>query len=141
MKDEITVVACLPGKPAIITSISSSLESMQQFVGGYIQAVYPFEEPVCIVCNEEAKLIGMELNRGLHTPDGVLYDIVAGPFFICDCREETFGSLNHEQQEKYKEIFKEPEVFVKMDGDIKSIKIRENNLPKQEKMCRISHRR
>ncbi len=32
MKEEITVVACHPGKPAVITNISSSLESMRQFV-------------------------------------------------------------------------------------------------------------
>lgn len=136
MKDEITVVACLPGKPAIITSISSSLESMQQFVGGYIQAVYPFEEPVCIVCNEEAKLMGMELNRGLHTPDGVLYDIVAGPFFICDCSGEDFGSLSNEQQEKYKAMFKQPEVFVRMGNDIKAVKLPDP----PEKTHRVSHK-
>ena len=28
------------------------LEEMQALVGGYIQAVYPFEDPVAVVCND-----------------------------------------------------------------------------------------
>ena len=31
------------------------LEEMQALVGGYIQAVYPFEDPEAVVCNEEGK--------------------------------------------------------------------------------------
>ena len=30
-----------------------SLQSMQQVVDGPIQAVYPFAEPVALICNEE----------------------------------------------------------------------------------------
>lgn len=56
------------------------LESLQHEVGGYIQAVYPFEEPVAIVCNEEAKLEGLPLNRALRDEDGDIYDIVARYF-------------------------------------------------------------
>ena len=51
-----TVVACYPGKTAQVIEIDGSLESMQQFVGGYLQAVYPFDDPVAIICNEEGKL-------------------------------------------------------------------------------------
>ena len=39
--------------------LEDTLKSMQTFVGGTIQAVYPFEDPVAIVCNEEGKLLGM----------------------------------------------------------------------------------
>ena len=34
-----TVVACYPGKTAQVIEIDGSLESMQQFVGGYLQAL------------------------------------------------------------------------------------------------------
>ena len=43
--------------------IPSSLESLQHEVGGDIEAVYPFEEPVAIVCNEEGKMNGLPLNQ------------------------------------------------------------------------------
>lgn len=39
--------------------IPDTLEAMQEVVGGYIQAVYPFEEPVALICNEEGKLNGL----------------------------------------------------------------------------------
>ena len=41
-----------PGKVPRPTEIGDGLESMQVVVGGSIQAVYPFEEPVALVCND-----------------------------------------------------------------------------------------
>ncbi len=122
-ENRITVVACNPGKTAEIIQIGSTLEEMQKFVGGYIEAVYPFEEQVCIVCNEEAKINGMDLNRALYDPEGQIYDIVAGPCFICDCRGENFGALSPQQQEKYLQRFKEPEMFFRVGNDIKAVKL------------------
>lgn len=46
-----TVLAVLPGKTPERMELDGSLKSMQSFVGGTIQAVYPFEDPVAIVCN------------------------------------------------------------------------------------------
>ena len=65
-ESEITVVACYPGKTATIIRIQNTLEAKQAFVGGYIQAVYPFDDPVAIVCNEEGKLNSMPLNRAVY---------------------------------------------------------------------------
>ena len=74
------VVLVEPGKAARVAEIDGSLEGMQKTVGGYIQAVYPFEETVCLVCNEEGKLQGLPLNRALRDEDNRIYDIVAGTF-------------------------------------------------------------
>lgn len=123
MDDKINVVYCEPGKKAEIKEIGSSLGEMQKTVGGYIEAVYPFEEPVCIVCNEEGKFNGMGLNRALRDNEGDIYDVIAGPCFICDCSGENFGSLNQEQLEKYEKMFKEPEMFISIGGKIESFKI------------------
>lgn len=71
-----------PGKAPYETQIGDDLQSMQAFVGGYIQAVYPFEQPVALVCCESGKLDGLPLNRALRDADGDIYDIVAGNFFI-----------------------------------------------------------
>ena len=80
--DKITVVYIEPGKLAKIAEIGTNLEDLQAAVGGCIEAFYPFEEEVCIVCNDEGKFNGMKLNRGIYGEDGKLMDIIAGPFFI-----------------------------------------------------------
>lgn len=107
----ITVVLCEPGKEARVTTISNSLESLQKTVGGYIEAVYPFEDPVAIIFNEEGKLNGMELNRALRDSSGQIYDILAGPFFIAGLSNDDFASLSDSLQEKYYQMFKHPEMF------------------------------
>ena len=50
------VLAVMPGKKPVKMELEGTLKSMQTFVGGTIQAVYPFDDPVGIVCNEESKL-------------------------------------------------------------------------------------
>lgn len=95
----ITVVLCEPGKEACVTTIPNDLESLQKTVGGYIEAVYPFEDPVAIICNEEGKLNSMELNRTLRDEFGQIYDILAGPFFLAGLGDEDFASLSEDLQE------------------------------------------
>ncbi len=64
--DKIRVVLLEPGKVARITEISHTLADMQSIVHGSIEAFYPFEEEVCIICNEEGKLDGSALNRAIY---------------------------------------------------------------------------
>ena len=47
------VVLVEPGKAARITEIGEDLQDMQEIVGGLIQALYPWEDPAAIVCNDE----------------------------------------------------------------------------------------
>ena len=115
------VVLLEPGKTAKITEIDGSLEGMQKVVGGYIEAFYPFEEDVCMVGNEEGKLLGMSLNRSVKDEDGKIFEIIAGPCFICNCSGENFGSLSDEQAERYKEKFLFPERFMRYEGEIIAI--------------------
>lgn len=65
----IRVVLVEPGKPARDTEIDAALEGLQRTVGGYIEAMYPFSEEVCIVCNEEGKINGMALNRAVYSEE------------------------------------------------------------------------
>lgn len=65
------VVLLEPGKQARITEIDRSLHGMQRAVGGGIEAMYPFEEPVCIVCNREGKNNGLPLNRAIREEDNI----------------------------------------------------------------------
>ena len=68
-EDTIRVVLLEPGKLARITEIGHTLEKMQAVVGGDIETFYPFEEKVCIVCNEEGKINGMALNRAIRAEE------------------------------------------------------------------------
>ena len=63
------------GKKPEVREIDGSLESMQQLVGGLIQAVYPFDDPVALICNDEGKLLGLPFNRALRNSEGEIYDI------------------------------------------------------------------
>lgn len=104
-----------PGKVPRSLEIDPSLKSMQQLVGGPIQAVYPFEEPVALICHEEGKLLGLPLNRALRSPEtGAIYDIIAGPFFLCSAPPDSdhFESLTEEQLERYTKRFFAVEYFV-----------------------------
>lgn len=100
--------------------IDGSLHTMQGIVGGLIQPVYPFDDPVALVCNDEGKLMNLPANRGLRDKDGQIYDIIFGTFFLCgvpaDC--DHFTSLIPEQIKTYQEKFYTPEMFWDMDGRI-----------------------
>ena len=109
-----TVLAVLPGKAPERMELDGSLESMQKFVGGTIQAVYPFPDPVAIVCNDEGKLLGLGYNRALWDDDGNIYDILCGPFFVCGLGEENFASLPEDLLKKYAQRFQHPELFLRI---------------------------
>ena len=118
----IRVVLVESGKLARIAEIGTTLDAMQRTVGGDIEAYYPFEEQVCIVCNEEGKINGHPLNRAIRDADtGDIADIIAGTFFICDCSGESFGSLSTEQQKRYLEKYRLPERFFRSRDGIGSV--------------------
>ena len=108
-----------PEKAPRMANITGDLNSLQQVVGGYIEAVYPYDDPVAIVCHEEGKLIGLPLNRKLED-----YDIIAGTFIVCGLGEEDFDSLTPELAEKYREKFADPEIFMKMGNRIVAIPVK-----------------
>lgn len=120
-ESHITVVMCEPNSLAKIVVLGTELSDLQKAVGGgFIESYYPFEEQVCIVCNDEGKINGMPLNRSVKS-DGKITEIIAGPFFICDCSTPNFGSLSKEQQNKYLNMFKYPELFFRAGNDIQAI--------------------
>lgn len=109
----ITVLKASPGHRAEVVQIEHSLREMQKLVGGPIEAIYPFENPVAIVCNEEGKLTGETPNRAIYDPDtGEILDVICGPFFVCGLTEDDFGSLTGEQIAEYKSLFEFPEMFL-----------------------------
>ena len=123
-KQKISVLVVEPNTPAREAKIGSSLKDMQKIVGGLIQAIYPYEEPVALICNDEGKMQGLPLNRALRYEDSdEIYDIIAGTFFVCGLDENNFASLTPEHMAKFKEMFHAPEVFGRVNGELVAITV------------------
>ena len=101
-----------------VKEIDSGLSSLQHEVEGWIEATYPFEDPVAIICNEEGKLNGMEYNRAIRDENGEVREIIAGPFLIVGLGEEDFTSLSEDMVQKYKRMFAQPEVFLQTQSSL-----------------------
>ena len=117
MKSDATmrVLIVEPGKAPREAVIAHTLEAMQAVVGGPIQAVYPFEEPVALICNDESKSLGLPWNRMLRDFSGEIYDIIAGTFFLCAAPKdsESFEGLTENQIQMYSMRFQHPEYFLR----------------------------
>lgn len=118
-KNPMIILVVEPGKKPVLDVIDDSLESMQKVVGGYIETIYPFEDEVVLVCNEEGKINGSPLNRAIYNTDvfscfnGEILDIIAGTFFLCyaPANSDSFLSLPEKLIYKYADLFDAPEKF------------------------------
>lgn len=118
------VLLVKPGEYARATEIGSDLESMQAAVGGWIEEYMPFEDDVALVCNEEGKMNGLDLNRAIYSEDGQMMDIIAGDFFVCyaPIESESFQSLPDNLMDKYEKKFRFPEQFFRDEEGIKAVR-------------------
>lgn len=112
MESTMTVLKVMPGRKPESITIPHTLDAMQSMVCGYIQAIYPYEDSIAIICNEEGKLLGMEPNRAIRNEDGDILDIICGTFFICGLSSDDFCTLTEEQLNHYSEMFYHPEAFL-----------------------------
>ena len=94
-----------PQKQPYCEDISGTLGELQAIVGGYIQAIYPFDESIALVCNEEGKLICLPQNRLICGRSGRVYDIICGTFFLVGLGAEDFISLTDDEIKKYSQYF------------------------------------
>ena len=104
----------------------NGLSEMQATVGGYIEAIYPYEEMVAIVCNEEGLINGLPFNRSVEGGYGGVF----GTFFVCGLSEDSFCSLSPEQMKHYKEKFKHAEILLGAKGN-EPVTLKVEAYPKQ----------
>ena len=122
-----------PGKYPREIEIGTELEDLQAAVGGNIEVVYPFDDQVGLVMNEEGKINGLPLNRALQDEKGNLVDVIAGPFMVVGLTEESFGSLTQEQMKTYGDKFHTPQMFMKMGRGFMALPIPEEKIEKADK--------
>jgi len=105
----------------------NGLKEMQETVGGPIQAIYPFEDQVAVVCDEEGLLHNAPFNRSM---DGG-YGGVFGTFFVCGLGEEDFISLTPEQVKTYRQRFQKAEMLLSMKDSYTPITAKFDASPKR----------
>ena len=107
-REQIRILYVQPGKHPEKRFAMNKLRTLQQLVGGDMQAVYPWsKDDVALICNDSGKVDGLPLNRSLED-----YDIIAGNFFICGFSGEKFCSLTDKQLRHYEKLFRDPELFL-----------------------------
>ena len=121
MTETMTILVVEPGKRPYAKKIQRGLTSLQREVGGHIEAVYPFPEPVAIVCRETGKLDGCPLNRALRDEAGAIYDVIAGTFLVVGLTDEDFGSLSPELLQAFTQRFWQPETFMIIGGQLLAV--------------------
>lgn len=87
-ENQILVVVKNPGERAYIDPcFENSLEAFQQAVGGYIETV-GFASDVCVICNENGRLMDLPYNCTFLSEDFV------GPILIVGVKGDHFCSLH-----------------------------------------------
>ena len=101
------VIIVKPFTNPYVKEIKGDLKSMQIVVGGYIQAIYPFDDEVALVCNEEGKINGLMPNRFLLNRNNGVCDFICGDFFLCSAPAESehFESMPDNLIQKYIDKF------------------------------------
>lgn len=77
------VIGKQPEEPAQLIEIENTLESLQKYVGGYIETV-TIAEDACIVCNEEGRMLGLKRNCTLFGHEFV------GPILLVGVKGDEF---------------------------------------------------
>ena len=108
------VLVVAPRQLPCIKEIPSGLEGLTDAVGGPISAAYPFRDPVALICNDEGRNMGLELNRALYDGRGQVYDVIPGTFVIAGLADDSFTSLPEDMIEKYSRRFQTIEVYAQV---------------------------
>ena len=111
--EQMTILVVEPGYAPYEKTIPHDVYAMQEIVGGPITSVYPYNEPVAIVANDEGILLGMDFNRSVEGGYGGLF----GTFFVCGLTEDNFCSLPPDQMERFKKKFHKAEILLGFRGD------------------------
>lgn len=133
-KSKLKVLVVEPDKEPYVKFIEPGYRALQQEVDGTIQGVYPFADPVGIICNDDGKWMGLPLNRALCDDDGKVYDIVAGTFVIAGLTEDDYCSLDDAMVEKYTHMFKHPEMFIQVAGEIRALPVPDHTITTEQLM-------
>ena len=108
--------------------VSSNNKAFQPNMGGYsiyassLDGSDPMVRLERYMRDEHGGENGWRIERCyMKNPEREMLDVIFGPFFICDCSGENYGSLNQEQIDRFMEQFQYPEHLIRLNGKLKSI--------------------
>ncbi len=107
MKQEyINVIIKRPQQELECKTIKNDLATLQEIVGGYIEAV-SIDNNIDVICNEEAKILGLKPNIVIP------YDYISGTaiFVGVDIEEGEFTSLSRVQTKQAKIFLNENTIY------------------------------
>ena len=132
--EQMTVLMVEPGYEPYEKAIPNTLAAKQELVGGLITAIYPYEEMVAIVANDESILLGMDFNRSVEGGYGGVF----GPVFVGGVPEVAFCALPPGQIAGFKKKFHQAENLLGGRGnDLITLKVE----PKQKDLKPEKQRR
>lgn len=114
IQETMTVLVVEPRKPPYTAEIPVGLDGLTAAVDGPIAATYPFADQVALICNDDGRNMGLELNRALYDGRGQVYDVVSGTFVIAGLGDGCFTSLPEDMIEKYAQRFQTIEVYAQV---------------------------
>ena len=106
---QITVISVDPGKEPRVVKVALGLESLQREVEGYIESIYPFNDPVAILVDEEGILKCKPFNRAIRDRRGNMLRLY-GKFLVVGVGSSDFASLTPDLVQKYTDVFKSSQV-------------------------------
>ena len=117
-ESKITVVKVEPMRHPEIVYLDNDLDSLQKAVSigadhqGLVELI-SLDDNTLILCNEEAKLIGLEPNRRIG------HDIICGTFYVVsEDYEGNLSSLSPAMQDRYQRLFWDIEVISNEELDM-----------------------
>ncbi|MFI3326015.1 MAG: DUF3846 domain-containing protein [Clostridia bacterium] len=119
---KLTALLIEPMKAPVVVEVENDLKSLQNAVDGNIET-FDYYDDICLICNEDGKINGSQLNRAIYDEDGKMVEIIAGSFLVVGMGEEDFKSLSPKMIDEYKNKFEKPEKFTKLAGKIIAQKI------------------
>lgn len=114
IQETMTVLVVEPRKPPYAAEIPVGLDGLSAAVDGPIAATYPFGDQVALICNDEGRNMGLELNRALYDGRGQVYDVIPGTFVIAGLGGGRFTSLPEDLIDKYAQRFQTIEVYAQV---------------------------
>ena len=128
--ERIRMLEIAPLEAPRLIEVDHTLENLQELVGGTIQALYPWEDLCCVLCDDNGKAKGYPANRVLEDEEGNPYDIIVGTFYICGLTRDDFASISDELAEKYTEKYRYPEMFMRTEkGHVIMFRLGSNKPP------------
>ncbi len=82
--EDLEVIVFEVGRVPCRQTVGNDLESLQALVGGDLQAVSLRHrgQGFNVWVHEEGKMMGLPANAQLVTPEGLVYDVIVGTFFV-----------------------------------------------------------